>query len=71
MAMQRGNPNWGKPQLLAPQIMTAFEQTARDFNLQPEQYLRSEALRQWALRNRDSKYIPELLLKAWGICCKA
>jgi len=69
MRMQRGNPNWGKAKSLTavPRILTAFEQTVRNFNLQPAQYLQSEALRDWAQRNRDSKYIPESLLKAWGI----
>jgi len=73
MAMQRGNPNWSKPNSFraVPPILTAFEQTVRDFDLQPEQYLQSEALRQWARRNSNSKYIPELLLRAWGISSKA
>jgi hypothetical protein len=73
MAIRRGNPNWGKTESFAatPKLLTAFEQTVRDFNLQPEQYRQSEALREWAQRNCSCKYIPESLLKAWGICNKA
>ncbi len=36
-------------------------------NLKPQQYVHSKALRDWAVRNLNSKYIPESLLKAWGI----
>ena len=32
----------------------------------PDQYLRSTRLREWARRNKNSKYIPEALLEAWG-----
>jgi hypothetical protein len=35
-------------------------------NLQPDQYVHSELLREWAFRNKNSKFIPEFLLKAWG-----
>jgi hypothetical protein len=68
MAKRRGNPNWGKPEpigLVAPTI-TEFEQVVQKFNLQPDQYLRSTRLREWANRHKNSKYIPESLLEAWG-----
>lgn len=73
MAIRRGNPNWCKPASFTamPNLLTAFEQTVRDFDLQPEQYHQSEALREWAQRNCGCKYIPESLLKAWGISNKA
>lgn len=73
MAIRRGNPNWGNPEFFTamPQLLTVFEQTVRDFNLQPEQYRQSEALREWAQRNCGSKYVPEPLLKAWGLSNKA
>jgi hypothetical protein len=68
MAKKRGNPNWGKPEPLGPAtpIITEFEQAVRKFNLLPEQYIRSIRLREWASRNKNSKYIPEPLLEAWG-----
>ncbi len=69
MARRPGNPNWGKPLSPAPQIVTAFEQTVRRLKLKPQQYVQSEALHQWALRHSHSSYIPEPLLKAWGIPC--
>jgi hypothetical protein len=46
--------------------ITEFEQVVREFKLQPDQYLRSTRLREWARRNKNSKYIPEPLLEAWG-----
>ena len=70
MANRRGNPNWGKfnrnndaPQ--APTV-TEFEQTVKKFQLQPDQYVRSTNLREWALRNKSTRYVPEFLLKVWG-----
>ena len=68
MAKRHGNPNWGKPKpfgQVTPTI-TEFEQIVRKFNLQPDQYIRSIRLREWASRNKNSKYIPEPLLEAWG-----
>ncbi len=45
---------------------SSFEQVVHDLKLQPEQYLGSAPLREWARRNKDSKFIPESLLQAWG-----
>jgi hypothetical protein len=68
MAKRRGNPNWGKPEPIGPVIptVTSFEQAVKEFKLQPDQYIRSTRLREWARRNKNSKYIPETLLEAWG-----
>ena len=68
MAKKRGNPNWGKPQPFVPVVptITEFEKVTHEFSLQPEQYLRSPHLREWASRNKNSKFIPEPLLEAWG-----
>ena len=68
MAKRRGNPNWGKPEPMGQMtpIITEFEQVVRKFNLEPDQYIRSIRLREWASRNKSSKYIPEPLLEAWG-----
>jgi hypothetical protein len=68
MAKRRGNPNWGKPEPIGPVVptVTSFEQVVKEFKLTPDQYIRSTRLREWARRNRNSKYIPETLLEAWG-----
>ena len=68
MAKRRGNPNWGKPEPIGPvvPIVTSFEQAVKEFKLTPDQYVRSTRLREWARRNKNSKYIPEPLLEAWG-----
>jgi hypothetical protein len=68
MAKRRGNPNWGKSEPMGPVIptITEFERVARELNLQPNQYIHSTQLREWASRNKNSTFIPERLLKAWG-----
>jgi hypothetical protein len=64
---RRGNPNWGKPESgpVVP-VITEFEKTANEYKLAPDQYLQSSQLREWARRNRNSKFVPEPLLEAWG-----
>jgi hypothetical protein len=66
MAKRRGNPNWGKPQMIGPPPITEFEQVTREFKLQPDQYITSTQLREWARRNKNSKFVPEPLLEEWG-----
>jgi len=68
MTKRRGNPNWGKPEPPGPVTPTIieFEQVVRQLKPQPEQYIRSIRLREWASQNKNSKYIPEHLLEAWG-----
>ncbi len=68
MTKSHGNRNWGQPGPLgavAPTI-TEFAQIVRELNLQPDQYIFSSRLREWASQNKDSKYVPEALLGAWG-----
>jgi hypothetical protein len=47
MARRRGNPNWGKADLMGPVIptITAFDRVTRELNLQPDQFIRSTQLR--------------------------
>ncbi len=68
MAKRRGNPKWGQADPMGPvtRTITEFQRVAGEFNLQPSQYIHSTRLREWARRNRKSKYIPEALLEAWG-----
>ena len=66
MAKKRGNPSWGKPELVGPStsIITEFEQAVREFKLRPDQFIRSVHLREWASRNKNAKYISKYLLEA-------
>jgi hypothetical protein len=59
---------WGQPVPFGPVVpkVTSFEEAVKELQLQPEQYLHSTPLREWARRNKDSKFIPESLLQAWG-----
>jgi len=66
MAKKRGNPSWGKPELVGPStsIITEFEQAVREFKLRPDQFIHSVRLREWASRNKNAKYISKYLLEA-------
>jgi hypothetical protein len=68
MAKRRINRHFNKPTLAppSPTNLTHFEQVVCKLKLKPNQYLCSEYLRKWAKHNRNSKYVPEWLLKAWG-----
>ena len=46
--------------------VSAFEEAVRELKLQPDQYVHSKRLREWAWRNKNSKFIHESLLQAWG-----
>ena len=66
MAKRRGNPSWGKPELIGPvtSTITEFEQAVLEVKLRPDQYIRSTRLREWASRNKNSKYTPKYFLEA-------
>jgi hypothetical protein len=64
---KRGNPNWGRPMPPAPAPATEFELRVRHLQLTPEAYASSHELRTWCEQNRNRIYIPEWLLKEWGI----
>ncbi len=64
---KRGNPNRGRPMPHAPVLPTEFELRARHLQLTPEMYTLSAKLRTWCEQNRNRIYIPEWLLKEWGI----
>ena len=65
---RKGNPNWGKPVPSGPVLpmATSFEEAVKKLKLRPDQYVHSTRLREWARQNRNSKFIPESLLQAWG-----
>jgi len=64
---KRGNPNWGQPLLHIPYAPTEFEVEVRKLGLTKQTWAGSAQLRIWCERNRNQRYIPEWLLKAWGI----
>jgi hypothetical protein len=68
MAKRRGNPNWGKAEGPGPLVIspTSFERAVEEFRLTPDQFVDSARLREWARSNKNSKYVPETLLEAWG-----
>lgn len=45
----------------------AFESVARALGLCPKDFEGSIALKEWANRNKDQKYVPLELLSAWGL----
>lgn len=71
MARRRGNPNWGKPMEPAPAIPSEFEMLVEQLRLIPQTYAASVPLRVWCQRNKNRYYIPEWLLKKWGITVDA
>jgi hypothetical protein len=64
---RRGNPDWGKPQPNLPPVVTEFEKVALRLGLTKEIYIGSSQLRMWCQPNSHRCYIPEWLLKEWGI----
>jgi len=46
---------------------SAFETRANELGLTAPTYVESHELRRWCQDNRNQYYIPEWLLKTWGI----
>jgi hypothetical protein len=68
MAPQPGNSNSTRPRTTDTLSFSAssFERVVDSLKLSPEQYQSSTELREWVLRNKDHKYVPPELLKAFG-----
>lgn len=66
MKRMRGNPDWGKlrPVFALP---TQFEIEVARLGLKKSDYVASTALRLWCSHNRNRVYVPEWLLKEWGM----
>ena len=64
---KRGNPNWGRPIPPTLALATEFELRVRELQLTGEMYAYSRELRIWCEQNRNRYYVPEWLLKEWGI----
>ena len=68
MAKKRGNPNWGKAWSTSFPILspTSFEGATKTLGLSPGDFEGSILLREWVLKNKNQKYVPLELLRAWG-----
>ncbi len=49
-----------------PNPKSDFEYLVDELGLSPEQCVASDVLRDWARKNKDSRYVPPELLAAWG-----
>jgi hypothetical protein len=67
MRRRRGNPNWGQPIQGIPPAATEFEKQLRSLGLTKQTCAGSAELRKWCELHRNQCYIPEWLLKTWGI----
>lgn len=65
---RRGNPRWSESvaNSLQPTV-SEFERVVERLRLEPQEYIGSQELRAWAEKNKDLRFVPERLLKAWGI----
>ena len=68
MAPQDGNTNSPRPGKTHATAFSgsSFERVVVSLKLSPEQYESSTELREWVLQNKDHKYVPPELLKAFG-----
>ena len=65
--MKQVNRRFTNPAAIAPaSLPSSFDEVVRKLNLSPEAYLDSARLRDWVFRNKDQKYVPSDLLKAYG-----
>ena len=48
-------------------VPTEFERQAKRLGLSEDGYSSSDQLRRWCEHNRDRCYVPEWLLKSWGM----
>jgi len=65
--------SWTMPHLMQSTLpeISAFEQIVAELRLSPAQYESSDALKEWVRKNKDQKYVPLELLKAWGFKVRA
>ncbi len=66
--MRDANRQWvqRKPTVPPTPATTEFERVVSEFKLTPDEYVRSARLRDWVHENKDEKYVPEALLRAWN-----
>jgi hypothetical protein len=63
-----GNRNFTKPGAIGPIVFSpsSFERVVTALKISPEEYRNSPKLKEWVRRNKDQKYVPTDLLKAFG-----
>jgi len=68
MKTRDANRKWAPRKPIAPPTpaTTEFERVVSEFKLTPDEYVRSARLRDWVHENKDEKYVPEALLRAWN-----
>ena len=68
MSSQRETSSSPRPEAAnaRPWSASSFERVVDSLKLSPEQYQSSAELREWVLQNKDHKYVPPELLKAFG-----
>lgn len=67
MARKLGASWRGEPLDPRPALPGEFEKFAKQLGLTEQEYADSRQLRLWCEENRNRCYIPEWLLKRWGI----
>jgi hypothetical protein len=69
MSHRSENSGWSSGRAVAapPSMPTAFEIRVSELSLTVPTYSESSELRRWCQVNRNKYYIPEWLLKEWGI----
>lgn len=50
---------------------TEFERTVRTLGLTGKDWAKSEALRKWVARRKEQRYVPEELLRQYGMTVRA
>ena len=68
---KRGNPNWSRPIPPSSALATEFDLRVKQLGLTVEMHRSSADLRAWCKQNKDRVYIPERMLKEWGIAVDA
>ena len=67
MRRHRVNRNFTKPGSIRPVAFpNSFEQIVKELNISPGEYRKSPELKEWVRRNKDERYVPPELLKAFG-----
>ena len=66
--MKRGSPHFTNPAAIEPVFASpsSFERVVEELKLSPSEYVSSPRLREWVSQNKDQKYVPSELLKAFG-----
>jgi hypothetical protein len=70
LAKSHNKSYWGQGGALPAASPSSFEEMVRAMKLDPAEYEQSHELKDWVRHNKDHKYVPLELLKAWGFDVK-